>query len=152
MQKFNGRLLIIGCGSVSQCAIPLVLKLTGIPPKNITIMDYQDNRPRVHEALRRGVRYVQKKVTSGPLNLAAGVGQRPKNPMTSVLRQDEKTPTFGGDLTAGVKTACSQITLGYQIKNPPDFEIQWVFGSPVYTPSNLILVLPHNLLDRSRFK
>ena len=25
--KFNGKILIIGCGSVSQCAIPLVLKV-----------------------------------------------------------------------------------------------------------------------------
>jgi len=61
--KFNGKLLIIGCGSVSQCAIPLVLKLIDIPPKNITIMDYVDNRHRVKDALAKGVNYTLEKIT-----------------------------------------------------------------------------------------
>ncbi|MFH1995770.1 MAG: saccharopine dehydrogenase C-terminal domain-containing protein [Candidatus Omnitrophota bacterium] len=61
--KFNGKLLIIGCGSVSQCAIPLVLKLIDMPASNITIMDYADNRPRVKDALDKGVRYVMDRVT-----------------------------------------------------------------------------------------
>jgi len=47
--KFEGKLLIIGCGSVSQCAIPLALRYIGIPPKDITIMDFVDNRARVKE-------------------------------------------------------------------------------------------------------
>lgn len=63
MAKFGGRLLIIGCGSVSQCAIPLVLRLMSVPPKRITIMDYQDNRRRVRPALKKGVKYVRKRVT-----------------------------------------------------------------------------------------
>lgn len=61
--KFNGRLLIIGCGSVSQCAVPLVLKFMDMPAKNITIMDFADNRPRVKDALERGVNYVFDRVT-----------------------------------------------------------------------------------------
>ena len=63
MAKFNGKLLIIGCGSVSQCAIPLVLKFIEMPAKNVTIMDFVDNRARVKEALDRGVNYVMKRVT-----------------------------------------------------------------------------------------
>src|SRR3990167_206709 len=61
--KFNGRLLIIGCGSVSQCAVPLVLKFMDMPAKNITIMDFADNRARVKDALKCGVRYIFDKVT-----------------------------------------------------------------------------------------
>ncbi|MBI3317205.1 MAG: saccharopine dehydrogenase NADP-binding domain-containing protein [Candidatus Omnitrophica bacterium] len=61
--KFNGRLLIIGCGSVSQCAIPLVLKLIDMPASKITIMDFVDNRSRVQEALKEGVCYVMDRVT-----------------------------------------------------------------------------------------
>ena len=61
--KFDGKLLIIGCGSVSQCAIPLVLKLIKMPANKITIMDYVDNRSRVKDALRKGVNYVMDKVT-----------------------------------------------------------------------------------------
>ena len=60
---FNGKLLIIGCGGVSQCAIPLILRHFAMPAKNITIMDFADNRPRVKDALKRGVRYVFDRVT-----------------------------------------------------------------------------------------
>ena len=55
---FKGKLLIVGCGAVSQCAVPLVLKLIDMPAKNITIMDFVDNRSRVKDALDRGVTYV----------------------------------------------------------------------------------------------
>lgn len=61
--KFNGKLLIIGCGSVSQCAIPLVLKLIEMPANKITIMDFVDNRHRVKDALSKGVNYVMDKIT-----------------------------------------------------------------------------------------
>lgn len=61
--KFNGKLLIIGCGSVSQCAVPLILKFFKMPAKNITILDFVDNRHRVRGALRRGVNYVFDRVT-----------------------------------------------------------------------------------------
>jgi len=63
--EFGGRLLIIGCGSVSQCAIPLVLKLIKMPPKKITIMDFVDNRSRIKPALRKGVNYVMDRITAG---------------------------------------------------------------------------------------
>ncbi len=61
--KFNGKILIIGCGSVSQCAIPLVLKLIDVPPKNVTIMDFVDNKKRVRDPLKKGVKYVKNKIT-----------------------------------------------------------------------------------------
>ncbi len=61
--KFSGKLLIIGCGSVSQCAIPLILKLIKMPAKNITIMDYVDNRSRVKNELDQGVNYTMERVT-----------------------------------------------------------------------------------------
>src|SRR3989338_6272943 len=61
--QFKGKILVIGCGSVSQCAIPLVLKLIDTPPKNITIMDFADNRPRVKDSLDKGVSYVIDRVT-----------------------------------------------------------------------------------------
>ena len=61
-QKFNGKILIIGCGSVSQCAIPLVLQLIDVPAKNVTIMDFVDNRKRVKDSLEKGVKYVSDRV------------------------------------------------------------------------------------------
>ena len=71
--KFNGKLLIIGCGSVSQCAIPLVLKLIEMPAKKITIMDFVDNRIRVKDALDKGVKYVIDRIT--PENYAELLGK-----------------------------------------------------------------------------
>ncbi len=62
--KFDGKILILGCGSVSQCAIPLVLKLIQVSPKNVTIMDFVDNRARVKDALGKGANYVIDKITS----------------------------------------------------------------------------------------
>ena len=61
--KFNGKILIIGCGSVSQCAIPLVLKHIEMPASKVTIMDFVDNRPRVKDALKKGVNYVMDRIT-----------------------------------------------------------------------------------------
>ncbi len=61
--KFPGKILIIGCGSVSQCAIPMVLKLIDVNPKSVTIMDFVDNRGRVQDSLAKGVKYVSDRVT-----------------------------------------------------------------------------------------
>ena len=60
---FKGKLLIIGCGSVAQCAIPLVLKLIDMPSQNITVMDFVDNRARIKDSLAKGIRYVIDRVT-----------------------------------------------------------------------------------------
>src|SRR3989338_4117179 len=61
--KFNGKILIIGCGSVSQCALPLILKLIDVPPQNITVLDFVDNKARVKDVLKQGVNYIQEKLT-----------------------------------------------------------------------------------------
>ncbi len=60
--KFQGKILVIGCGSVSQCALPLILKLIGASPKKITIMDPVDNRARVKSVLDQGVDYVFERI------------------------------------------------------------------------------------------
>ncbi|MFH1347599.1 MAG: saccharopine dehydrogenase C-terminal domain-containing protein [Candidatus Margulisiibacteriota bacterium] len=62
--KFDGRILIIGCGSVSQCAIPMVLRHIDVNPKSVTIMDFVDNRKRVQSSLDQGAKYVFEKITS----------------------------------------------------------------------------------------
>jgi len=61
--KFTGRILIIGCGSVSQCAVPLVLRHFEMPAENTTIMDFVDNKRFVKEALDKGVNYVMDRIT-----------------------------------------------------------------------------------------
>jgi homospermidine synthase len=61
--KFEGKILVIGCGSVSQCAVPLILKLIEVPAQNVTIMDYVDNKARVKDAIAQGVTYSIDKIT-----------------------------------------------------------------------------------------
>jgi homospermidine synthase len=61
--KFDGKILVVGCGSVSQCATPLILKCIDMPPQNVTIMDYVDNRARVKDCLDQGVNYIIGKLT-----------------------------------------------------------------------------------------
>ena len=75
--KFNGKVLVIGCGSVAQCAIPLVLKLIDVSPSKVTILDFVDNRKRVRDALSEGVRYVIDRITPDNYRtlLAKFVGQ-----------------------------------------------------------------------------
>lgn len=61
--KFNGKILVIGCGFVSRCTLPLILKHIDISPKSITVMDFVDNRDSVKEVLDQGVKYVTDKIT-----------------------------------------------------------------------------------------
>lgn len=61
--EFKGKLFILGCGSVAQCFIPILMKLLDIPPRNITVMDSVDNSKKIAPALQQGVSYVQKKLT-----------------------------------------------------------------------------------------
>lgn len=61
--KFDQRLLILGCGAVSQCTLPLVLKHIDMPRDRITVVDIEDRRDTIAEALKQGVRFVKERVT-----------------------------------------------------------------------------------------
>src|SRR4051794_36606065 len=67
--ELPGRILVIGCGSVSQCTLPLLVKEIDIPPSNITVLDMVDNRDRIADVLGAGVRYEIGRIT--PENLGA---------------------------------------------------------------------------------
>lgn len=58
--KFQGKILMIGCGAVAQCSLPLIKDLIDVPFSSITIMDFVDNRKdlQVQNALNLGARYV----------------------------------------------------------------------------------------------
>jgi homospermidine synthase len=74
--KFDGKILIIGCGSVSQCTIPILLNHFDMPAGRITIMDMVDNRDKVKDPLDKGVKYVIDKIEIGNMGkkLAQHVG------------------------------------------------------------------------------
>ncbi len=63
MIAFSKKIFILGCGSIAQCSLPLILKHIDIKPSHITVMDCLDNSGRISEELKRGVRYVQQRIT-----------------------------------------------------------------------------------------
>ena len=68
------RVLVLGCGSVAQAVVPLLIRDLGIEPGRITIVDFVDNRARVADSIAQGVTYEQDRVT--PENLDAFLAAR----------------------------------------------------------------------------
>lgn len=54
---------MLGCGSVGQCTLPLLLRHIDMDPSRITVMDFQDVRDRIREALQAGVKFRQARLT-----------------------------------------------------------------------------------------
>ena len=65
---FQGRILVLGAGSVSQCTLPLLLDNQIVEGKQITILDQTDNRSRVQSAIAAGATYVQDTITEKNLD------------------------------------------------------------------------------------
>ena len=70
------RTLVLGCGSVAQAVVPILVRDVKLPPASITIVDFVDNRHRVAEVLALGVTYEQARLTPDNLDtfLSAHVG------------------------------------------------------------------------------
>ena len=62
------RILFLGCGSVTQAVLPLLLRDVKVPASSITILDFVDNRHRIANELQAGVTYKEIKIT--PENLS----------------------------------------------------------------------------------
>src|SRR5258705_371732 len=60
---FDGRILMLGCGSVGQCALPLVRRHIDMPADRITVLDFEDVRPKIEDSLQAGVRFKQSRLT-----------------------------------------------------------------------------------------
>ena len=57
------RVLVLGCGSVAQCTLPLLIRDLSIDPQRITIVDMVDNRARVADSIAAGVVFEIGRVT-----------------------------------------------------------------------------------------
>ena len=68
------RVLVLGCGSVAQCTLPLLIRDLSIDPHGITIVDMVDNRARVADSIELGVTYEIEQVT--PANLDGFLSSR----------------------------------------------------------------------------
>lgn len=65
--EFKNKVLIIGYGAVSKCALPLLLRHIKIPYKNITIIDFVDKTTALKAWTAKGIKYFREKIT--PLNI-----------------------------------------------------------------------------------
>ena len=65
--QMPNRVVILGCGSVAQCLLPLLLEHFGFEPKSVTVIESRDNEGRIADSIAKGVRYVRLEVT--PENL-----------------------------------------------------------------------------------
>lgn len=54
---------MLGCGSVGQCTLPLVRRHIDMPADRITVMDFEDVRPKIQDSLQAGVRFMQARLT-----------------------------------------------------------------------------------------
>lgn len=63
-----GRVVILGCGSVAQCLLPLLLQHFNFDPTSITVLESRDNRARIASSLERGVNYRQWEIDPGNLS------------------------------------------------------------------------------------
>ncbi|MBI5757152.1 MAG: saccharopine dehydrogenase NADP-binding domain-containing protein [Planctomycetales bacterium] len=61
--KFQGRILMLGCGSVARCTLPLVLRHLDMPKDRVTVLDMVDSRDVLQDAMRAGVKFVQEMIT-----------------------------------------------------------------------------------------
>jgi homospermidine synthase len=61
--RFDGNILVLGCGSVSQCTLPLLLRHIDGAPSRITVMDMVDRRDTIADAISAGVNFRVGQVT-----------------------------------------------------------------------------------------
>lgn len=77
MKKFAGRLLVLGCGGVAQCALPLFLRHLDMPRNKITVLDMVDRRESIAEPIAAGVGFELEQITHDDFQsqLARHVGE-----------------------------------------------------------------------------
>lgn len=63
MIEFEGKILVIGCGSIAQCTLPMIIKQIRMPAKNILIIDFEDKRHKIKSVLEKGAQYLQQRIT-----------------------------------------------------------------------------------------
>jgi len=69
---FSGRVLVLGCGAVSRCLLPLLLRRFEMDFTKLTVLDFVDARPAITDILAAGAAFVQQRMT--PANLFGELG------------------------------------------------------------------------------
>ena len=72
MLEFRNKILFVGYGAVAQCALPILAKHLKMPLQRISVMDFEDRRDVLAPWLKRGVKFVHKRVTRGNMGALLG--------------------------------------------------------------------------------
>src|SRR6202142_2878716 len=72
MLAYRNKILFVGYGAVAQCALPILVKHIKVPARDITVMDFEDRRGVLGPWLKRGVTFVQKRVTRANMGSLLG--------------------------------------------------------------------------------
>ncbi len=75
--EFHKRILMVGFGSVAQCALPILAKHLRVPLANITVLDFEDRALQLEPWVAQGVHFVRQQIT--PDNLDAVLSQHLKS-------------------------------------------------------------------------
>ena len=73
MPPFENKVLFLGFGAVARCTLPIFLKHVQVPPRNITVMDFEDKAATLKPWTEQGVSFVRNRI--GPDNLGAVLGK-----------------------------------------------------------------------------
>jgi homospermidine synthase len=73
MTDFRNKILFVGYGAVAECTLPILFKHLSVPPKNVTVMDFEDRAEKLKPWTAKGVRFVRDRVTEK--NLGAQLGK-----------------------------------------------------------------------------
>ncbi len=68
------RTLVLGCGSIGQAVVPLLIRDLGLDPRSIRVVEMTDTRHRITDSIAAGVTYEQAAVTRE--NLASFLTER----------------------------------------------------------------------------
>lgn len=75
--EFGGRVLVLGCGAVSRCLQPLLLRHLDMDFRDLAVMDMADLRAHIPSTLATGARYVQHRLTRQDYARILGTELRP---------------------------------------------------------------------------
>ncbi|HUC86444.1 MAG TPA: saccharopine dehydrogenase C-terminal domain-containing protein [Candidatus Acidoferrales bacterium] len=72
MLSFPNKILFVGYGAVAQCALPILFKHLQTPAKQVTVMDFEDRKAMLAPWIKRGVKFVRRRVSRENLGALLG--------------------------------------------------------------------------------
>lgn len=63
MIEFSKKILFVGYGAVAECTLPILFKHINVPPKNVTVIDFESKEEKLREWTAKGVHFIRDRVT-----------------------------------------------------------------------------------------